>query len=341
MGAGPVGAGDPIGTRPGLGAEDAVDLVGLSGRPVGCPQQNGEEAVDEGRVVVQELLVDGDGARGAVVDPEPAVGQFVELDGHFGAGPAGRLDGQRALDVDGVDVSASQCGEFGRPLTRVPVCGYVDERGVRRRESGGGERPLEAAQGHGPPEVDGDVVPRHGEPQPAQCLGAPDAGAGGDQDGLPFLDPGEADQPGAFSPRTCPQSGDVAALPEQPRQGVGVVRGTVGVRGGVLEGAYGDAVSGELGGEPLTVGGDAGCRGDRTAGEPEGPGQDGRRHGVFPRIGEADGGAGGRTTYAPERGGTWRGNPRGVGATRQREKRGRVSDRRRWTRGRGRCDGAA
>ncbi|SFX66832.1 hypothetical protein SAMN02787144_100560 [Streptomyces atratus] len=72
-------------------------------------------------------------------------------------------------------------------------------------------------------EVDGDVVHRNGEPQPAQGLDAPDSGAGSDEYGLAFLDPGETDQPRPLPARTGPQGRYVAAFAEQARQGVGEV----------------------------------------------------------------------------------------------------------------------
>lgn len=62
VGAGAVGAGDSVGARSRLGAQDAVDVGGVSGGPVGRPEQDGEEPVDEVGVVVQQPLVDGDGA---------------------------------------------------------------------------------------------------------------------------------------------------------------------------------------------------------------------------------------------------------------------------------------
>lgn len=55
VGAGEVGARDPFGPGPGLGAEDAVDLVRPVGGPVGGPEQDGQEAVDEPGVFVEEV----------------------------------------------------------------------------------------------------------------------------------------------------------------------------------------------------------------------------------------------------------------------------------------------
>lgn len=199
VGAGAVGARDPFGPGPGLGAEDPVDLRRALSRPVGGPEQNGEEAVDERGVFVQEVLVDGDGARGPVVDPEAAVRQVVELHRDLGPGPAGRFDRQGALDVHRVDVAPAQGGQLGGPLPRVAVRRYVDGDGVRRAEARRGEGALEAAQRHGPPEVDGDAVHRQGDPPPSQVAGGPDAGTGGDQDDLALLDPGQADQPGPLT----------------------------------------------------------------------------------------------------------------------------------------------
>ncbi|GGV73936.1 hypothetical protein GCM10015535_01960 [Streptomyces gelaticus] len=68
--------------------------------------------------------------------------------------------------------------DFVEPLTTLK---RNRQRVVVRGESGGGGRALEAAQGHGPPEVDGDVVHGDGEPEPAQGLGAPGSGTGSDK----------------------------------------------------------------------------------------------------------------------------------------------------------------
>lgn len=127
------------------------------------------------------------------------VGQVVEFDGHLRAGPAGRFDGEGPLDVHRVDVSPAQRGQFGRPLLPGTVGRYVDRDGVREAEARGGERALEAAQGHGPPEVDGDGVDRQGDARSAQRGGSAQSGAGGDQDALALLDPGETDEPGPLT----------------------------------------------------------------------------------------------------------------------------------------------
>lgn len=199
MGTGAVGAGDPLGPGPGLGAEDPVDLRRAPGCPVGGPEQYGEEAVDERGVFVQQVLVNGDGARGSVVDAEAAVRQVVELHRDLGPGPAGRFDREGALDVHRVDVAPAQCGQLGGPLPRVPVRRYVDRDGVRQGEARRREGALETAQRHGPPEVDGDGVRRQRDPPPPQVTGGPDAGTGGDQNDLALLDPGQADQPGPLT----------------------------------------------------------------------------------------------------------------------------------------------
>ncbi len=295
VGAGPVGARDALRARAGLGAEDVGDLVRLPRGPVGGAEQDGEEPVDEVGALVQEVLVHGEGSGSAVVDAVRGVGQLVELDGHLGPGAPGGLDGEGALHVDGVDLAPAQGGQLGGPLALVPVGGHVDEDGVGESVPRRGEHALEAAQGHRAPEVDGDGVAGHGEPESAQGGGSAHRGAGGDEHRLPLLDPGEADEPGALAPGTGPQRGDVAALAEEAGEGVGEVGGAVGAGFGVLERADGDAVGRELPGQPAPVGGDAGGGGDGAAGEPERVGNAGVRHGGLPGVWVCrDGDGGGR-----------------------------------------------
>lgn len=111
----------------------------------------------------------------------------------------GSLDGECALHVHGVDLAPAQCVQLRGPLAPVPVGGHVDEARVGEPVPGGGEDALEAAQGHRPPEVDGDRVPGQGESQPAQGGCSPHRGTWGDEHHLTLLDPREPDEPGPLT----------------------------------------------------------------------------------------------------------------------------------------------
>ncbi|MNH19866.1 hypothetical protein D3C79_796140 [compost metagenome] len=78
----------------------------------------------------------------------------------------------------------------------------------------------------------------------AQVGGAADAGIRADQDGLPFLDPGQADQPAGRAGGTCRQRRHVAAFAKQPGQLVIVV--VMAKLAGLLQGRDWQAIGSEF-----------------------------------------------------------------------------------------------
>ncbi|GAA3156334.1 hypothetical protein GCM10020255_037500 [Rhodococcus baikonurensis] len=117
----------------------------------------GEEAHDDVRALFEEICMNRDRTRCAVVDAITKGCSGIEVDSHGEAVFAGNFLGAGALDVDGVDVTAQQgfdtprrvAGRGGGADLRCCRRCNLDEGDVGKTQLAQSKRGGEPVQGHG------------------------------------------------------------------------------------------------------------------------------------------------------------------------------------------------
>ncbi|WP_205602368.1 hypothetical protein [Janthinobacterium agaricidamnosum] len=148
---------------------------------------------------------------------------------------------------------------------------------IVEREAGRRQHALVAGQAHAardaaPAPVLAQVFgAEHGQRQPLalQLRGRGDAGTGAHEDGLPFIDPRQADQARGCSLRARGQGQQVAPFAHERGQAM-VVMVARQLAAHFLQRLQGDAVAGEFFVQPAQFIGQARGRGHGAAGEPDG-----------------------------------------------------------------------
>ncbi|MNR10609.1 hypothetical protein D3C85_1268680 [compost metagenome] len=210
-------------------------LIAVLGRPLGGAQQHGEVAHHQVRVLVEEGAVDGDRPRRAVADAQQRVGQVVEVDQLAQARLLGDAVAAGEADEDGVHLATVERlqGHVGaldglgaRAVPQV-VAGRVevDQGRIGGAQAHQRQRGDEAVLGGAALEVDQCVaVARNAQALALEVGEVLDAAVGADQDALVLVEPGDAQHHGVLAVAPGPDRRDVAALAEQARLAVVVVR---------------------------------------------------------------------------------------------------------------------